>query len=315
MGTPVLGPQAGAQEVRQVPTRQSEGDRLPVDGRHRPVARRVAEEQVVEPVVAVQRREALGARHDPRGHGVGQAVEQLQVGVADPALVALDVPVRRVAQHQPEHRGAVTRDGRHPLELAQRGVAPARAVQPRQVHHRRLGLLERTPGDLVPLDPRCQVLHQQHELVPVRRQLGVVARRCPGVDRDGQVPVERDLGPVDAGGQTALRGVARRQLHHEGRRQRVTAVRVGRRDPVAAPHLAGADRLGGQGLDGDPVAFAAQRAGEPLGGDLVDRVDDGLVAVIESFGCVGHVTGSSAVVTSPGLAGRWSNRPTGRSSR
>ena len=140
-----------------------------------------------------------------------------------------------------------------PLDGEQRGIAPARSMQCRQLTQRRLRLLDRAAGELIALPRPAHVLEQQHEASGVVGDRLVQAARRPHRDGGLEVAVEAHLEQIVAmvlrrlqaawivGRELADergRNVLRRPRTCAGRRVRESAM-----EADAAPDLSGPDRL------------------------------------------------------------------------
>ena len=140
-----------------------------------------------------------------------------------------------------------------PLDGEQRGIAPARSMQRRQLAQRRLRLLDRAAGELIALPRPAQVLEQQHEASGVVRDRLVQAARRPHRDGGLEIAVEAHLEQIVAMVLRRLQAarVVGRELADErgryarGRPRSCTAGEIGEStvEADAAPDLSGPDRL------------------------------------------------------------------------
>ncbi len=213
---PVLHGEAAAEEVARVEHHRAPGDGLPVDRGERPGTARLAEEEVVEAVVAVDEAERRHVPVRPPVEAGHEGPHELQVLLGDPARVALLEAREELGQQRlVEHEGLV-----EPRARAQARVREDGRMELGQGDHRDPRLLDRAAADLVALLGGRDVL--EHEGEPAL--LGLEARRVAGRQRVAEarreLAVEADLtlvGP-EADPRRAARRVRGGELHDDARR-------------------------------------------------------------------------------------------------
>ncbi len=229
VGASILDRQAATDEVRDVEHRGAPGHGLPVDD----ATARVIEQEVVEPVVAVDESERGPPVFRPAVDGRDEALADLRMLRSDPILVALEEPRQQhLEQRLVERRGLV-----EPRGGAEVRVAEHRGVDAGQGAERHARLVHAAAGDLIALPRSDDVLkHEREPAVAVDRRVPAFRQRL--LDPRGELPVERDLPRVRA---HALSGrSARRILGGELDDDGVFTVEG---DPIALAHLPGADLL------------------------------------------------------------------------
>ena len=285
---PVLDAQGAAEEVRDVGQRGPPPDRLPVDDGERPVRPVGAEQQVVEPVVAV---------HEPVG-----AARLLVVGevcvvargqpLAHPAVLGRDaalVALEEAGEQRREQRLPDRRFAREPRRRGERRRAQRGCVQPREALDGECRQsADRSPRSRRPA-PRGRRLRAAGRTSrprgrTTRGSTGRAARRAAARPLRRSAPRARTArAPRRSGGCVVL------GRHLEDDRGRAGAVLVLDAHAVAGAHLPRADALGGERRD----RAAADLRGQPFGRQVGGRADHAGDAIARLCGAPGrYATGS-----------------------
>ena len=267
----LTGLQAGRDEVGQVSGGQPDRQGLPVHNGH-PGAIGV-EQQIVNPVVAVQQAEPVRRAQQPVGDQVGGLNHCVPVSRAHPRAELVDGDLCREFGDIAQSAGTgFIRLRHHGAGEVQPGrVAPPGPVQSGQRRRAQSRLGHAAPKNLIALDRRCHIGQQQNELRAVVGDGAVIAAGEWHRDRVRHLGVEGVFGAVTQGDPIAHRLVLGGQLNDERVRERSLRTFVANRGPEGGAGLAGSDR-GDLGCGhGDRIAGTAQHRRQPLGSDLLGR--------------------------------------------
>jgi hypothetical protein len=216
---------------------------------------------------------ALERRHDLR-----QALDHRHVVGLEHAVVAVAEAGDDAGQGGDDRRIHVRAAGQ-PVDVPQRRVVPARAVQGGGLQHRGLGVGQRAAGQLIAGPGGAEVLEDQGEGRGRRVDPGEMGLRGDDAHRRGQLAVEAHLPAIEI--ESRARGPAGRigggeLADHAGRGRGRRAV-IGHGQPEAVADQAVAHRGDRQARDlaRRQGAGRAQCGGHPGGVDLLDGGGDG----------------------------------------
>ena len=151
--------QRAAEEVRDIGHRRTPGDGLPVHHRQRPVGAGLAEQHVVQPVVAVHEAREPGRRCRSPRYASKPATSRSHTSRC--AVRSGRRSARRIRPRAADQRLVHRRLAVEPVGCRHRGVAEQRRVHPAQLGQRQRGLFDCRAADLVADNGGPRIAEQQ----------------------------------------------------------------------------------------------------------------------------------------------------------